>query len=120
MSRPLRSPVEELQARRGSPAHGVLDALRDAGAAHGTVTPADEAAAAATAGLPVAAVHGAASYYADLAGARGARHVRVCAGTACFVASGGGGHLAEVERALGVPAGGCAADGSVSLQLVHC
>jgi bidirectional [NiFe] hydrogenase diaphorase subunit len=94
--------------------------LRAARLAHAAVTSADEAAVAAACGLPVAAVHGAASYYADFGGARGARHVRVCAGTACFVASGGGGRRADVERALGVAMGGCAADGGISLQPVHC
>jgi NADH:ubiquinone oxidoreductase subunit F (NADH-binding) len=70
--------------------------------------------------LPEAAAHGRRTYFADLHAPRGERHVRVCAGTACFVAGGGGGHLPEVEAALGVAAGTCAPDGSVSLQEVHC
>lgn len=70
--------------------------------------------------LPVAAAHGRDTYFADLHTPRGSRHVRVCAGTACFVAGGGAQHLSEVESALGVPAGSCAPDGSVSLQQVHC
>jgi bidirectional [NiFe] hydrogenase diaphorase subunit len=98
----------------------VLEHLRIAGSDHGVVTPADERAVALASGVPPAAVHGTATYYADLRGRRGARHVRVCAGTACFLASGGGKHLARVSAALGVPAGGCREDGSVSLQEVHC
>jgi NADH:ubiquinone oxidoreductase subunit F (NADH-binding) len=70
--------------------------------------------------LPEAAAYGRGTYFADLHAARGDRHVRVCAGTACFLAGGGGHHLSQVESALGVPAGSCAEDGSVSLQQVHC
>jgi NADH:ubiquinone oxidoreductase subunit F (NADH-binding) len=70
--------------------------------------------------LPEAAMHGRRTYYADLHAPRGRRHVRVCGGTACFVAGGGGRHLPEVETALGVQVGACAPDGSVSLQRVHC
>lgn len=70
-------------------------------------------------GLPAAAVEGPASFFADFSAPRGARHVRVCAAAACFAASGGG-HVAEVEAALGVEAGSLRADGSVSLQAVRC
>ncbi|MFF4948776.1 NAD(P)H-dependent oxidoreductase subunit E [Streptomyces chattanoogensis] len=76
-------------------------------------------AVAAGAGLPAAAALGPAEYYADLAAPHGRRHVRVCAATACFAATGGR-HVAEVERELGVGVGGAAADGSVSLQAVRC
>lgn len=69
--------------------------------------------------LPTAAAHGARTYFADLHAPRGDRHVRVCAGTACFVASGGR-SMSRVEAALGVAVGERAADGSVSLQRVHC
>lgn len=69
--------------------------------------------------MPAAALHGADTYYADRRAPHGARHVRVCTGTSCFVASRGR-HVAAVEAALGVPAGACTADGAVSLQAVHC
>jgi NADH:ubiquinone oxidoreductase subunit F (NADH-binding) len=70
--------------------------------------------------LPIAAVHGAATFYDDLAQTRrGARHVRVCEGTACFAADEGR-HIGQVEQALGVSAGSCSEDGSVSLQAVRC
>ncbi|MBR7827134.1 NAD(P)H-dependent oxidoreductase subunit E, partial [Actinospica sp. MGRD01-02] len=55
-------------------------------------------------GLPRAAALGPASFYADLATARGRRHVRVCSGTGCFAATGGR-HVGDVERELGVAAG---------------
>ncbi|WP_244871048.1 NAD(P)H-dependent oxidoreductase subunit E [Catellatospora sp. IY07-71] len=106
--RPGRSALEELVAREGDT--GVLDRLREA-APGGPVV--------ADAVLPTAAAHGTISYFRDLSSPRGARHVRVCAGTACFLA-GGGRHVTQVEQALGVTAGTCSADGSTSLQAVHC
>jgi NADH:ubiquinone oxidoreductase subunit F (NADH-binding) len=69
--------------------------------------------------LPDAARHGAQTYYTDHRAERGARHVRVCAGTGCFAATQGR-QLAAVESALGVQVGKCAPDGSTSLQAVHC
>ena len=50
---------------------------------------------------------------------RGRRHVRVCAGTACFAASGGE-HLGAAAKALGAAVGEASDDGSVSLQPVYC
>ncbi|MEQ7008295.1 NAD(P)H-dependent oxidoreductase subunit E [Actinopolymorpha sp. B17G11] len=121
MSRPpTGASVEGLERRRNGPAHRVLAELRSARADHGRITPDDERAIAARTGLPVAVVHGAARYYTDLRGTQGERHVRLCGGTACFVASQGGRHIPDVERVLGVRAGTCAPDGSVSLQVVHC
>jgi NADH:ubiquinone oxidoreductase subunit F (NADH-binding)/NADH:ubiquinone oxidoreductase subunit E len=110
--------LESLVARRGG-AHDVLDQLEQAGAAHDGIE-VDERAVAQRTGVPLAAVHGAATYYADLRASRGRRHVRVCTGTACFVASAGGQHVVEVESALGVKVGECAPDGEVSLQAVRC
>jgi NADH:ubiquinone oxidoreductase subunit F (NADH-binding)/NADH:ubiquinone oxidoreductase subunit E len=94
--------------------------LQDVAKRVGAITTADERAAAAELKVPVAAVHGAATFYDDLARTRrGSRHVRICEGTACFAADGGR-HIGEVERALGVSAGSCREDGSVSLQAVRC
>jgi bidirectional [NiFe] hydrogenase diaphorase subunit len=117
---PHRSPVEELQARAGRPAHGALEEIKSEVARKGVITAADEARAASAASIPVAAVHGAVSYYADLHQPRGGRHVRVCAGTACFVASNGGRHIAQVADELAVGVGERSTDGAVSLQPVHC
>ncbi|MBG6096980.1 formate dehydrogenase iron-sulfur subunit [Nocardioides luteus] len=69
--------------------------------------------------LPEAAAYGAATYFADSRAPRGDRHVRVCIGTDCFVASAGR-HVEEVEAALGVGVGERSADGRVSLQTAHC
>jgi bidirectional [NiFe] hydrogenase diaphorase subunit len=104
----------------GRPAHQALDEIKSEVRRKGAVTAADEARAASAAGVPVASVHGAVSYYADLHQPRGRRHVRVCAGTACFVASGGGMHVAQVADELAVGVGERSADGAASLQPVHC
>jgi NADH:ubiquinone oxidoreductase subunit F (NADH-binding)/NADH:ubiquinone oxidoreductase subunit E len=97
-----------------------IERLQGVAARAGSITAADERATAADLHLPVAGVHGAATFYDDLARTpRGKRHVRVCEGTACFAADRGR-HVSEVERALGVSAGSCSEDGSVSLQAVRC
>ena len=97
-------------------ATSAIERLQDVAGRTGAVTRADERATAAELHIPLAAVHGAATFYDDLAKTRrGSRHVRVCEGTACFAADGGR-HLADVERALGVSVGACREDGLVSLQ----
>lgn len=112
--------VTELERRYGRPGNEVLEALRSAIAASGRVRPEDVDRIAAETGLPRAHVNAAASFYSDLAPSpHGRRHVRVCAGTACFAASGGE-HLGAAAEALGTPVGGVSDDGSVSLQAVYC
>ena len=101
-------------------ATSAIERLQDVAGRTGAVTRADERATAAELHVPLAAVHGAATFYDDLAMTRrGTRHVRVCEGTACFAADGGQ-HVADVERALGVSVGACREDGLVSLQAVRC
>lgn len=95
--------------RFGRPIDAGLDLLRRTGARPVDVSE--------SLGLPAAAVTGPATFFADLAGPRAARHVRVCGAAACFAASTGR-HVEEVVAALGVPEGG--ADEQVSLQLVRC
>ena len=60
-----------------------IERLQDVAKRSGAVTTADERATAIELKVPVAAVHGAATFYDDLARTpRGRRHVRVCEGTA--------------------------------------
>jgi NADH:ubiquinone oxidoreductase subunit E len=88
-------------------ATSAIERLQDVARRAGRVTRADERATAAELHIPLAAVHGAATFYDDLAKTRrGSRHVRVCEGTACFAADGGR-HVADVEQALGVSVGAC-------------
>lgn len=70
--------------------------------------------------LPAAAVRGPATFFADLATPAASRHVRLCTAAACFAATGGGRHLADVTTVLGVDGGGLSPDGSTSLQPVRC
>ncbi|MFY1674592.1 NAD(P)H-dependent oxidoreductase subunit E [Plantactinospora sp. WMMB334] len=109
-----------LQARLGRPGTSLLERLRAARREPAGIGPDNLTRLADELGWPVAAVTGAASYYADFTeGCRGRRHVRVCEGTSCF-ASTQGRHIGELERLLDVGLGGCAPDGSVSLQAVRC
>ncbi len=110
----------ESMLSRGGGARRLLTELRDARDARGELGAEEARRAADRTAVPVAAVHGTATYYADLRAREGKRHVRVCEGTACFVASAGGQHLPDVERALGVKVGDCSPDGEVSLQAVYC
>ncbi len=101
-----------LARRYGLRAREVLERLRRIRAERGRITGADVDALAAELGIPRAHVYGAASFYADLGfEQRGERDLRVCAGTACFAATGGA-HLAEAERAVEA--------GTASLQRVYC
>ncbi|MEV4860256.1 NAD(P)H-dependent oxidoreductase subunit E [Streptomyces ossamyceticus] len=108
-----------LANRRGRPGEKLVESLAEARATTGDGPEAWAPPVAARFGLPAAAALGPASYYADLAAPHGNRHVRVCAATACFAASGGE-HLAEVERELGVAAHTASPRGDVSLQTVRC
>ncbi|GGL58036.1 NADH-ubiquinone oxidoreductase-F iron-sulfur binding region domain-containing protein [Planomonospora parontospora] len=108
-----------LADRRGRPGVRLIASLADAAAASPARPQAWAPAVAAQRGLPAAAGLGPATFYADLAAGRGRRHVRVCTAAACFAARLGG-HLPEVEQALGVTAGAVRADGEVSLQAVRC
>ncbi|RCV52036.1 NAD(P)H-dependent oxidoreductase subunit E [Marinitenerispora sediminis] len=115
-----RDAFVELQDRVDRPGTPALDRLRAAQSRHGAVRAEDERRIAAELGQPVAAVAGAASFFADLAsGPRGRRHIRVCDGTACLVADRGR-HIRRLEEGFGVRCGGCAPDGSVSLAKVYC
>ncbi|HEX7744577.1 MAG TPA: NAD(P)H-dependent oxidoreductase subunit E, partial [Micromonosporaceae bacterium] len=114
-----RDAFVEIQQRLRRPGPAVLDRLRQVRAERGAVAPDDLDRIATEVGWPVAAVTGSASFYADLAGVRGRRHVRVCHGTACFATTHGR-HLDRLAQALGVPVGEAAADRSVSIQAVRC
>ena len=94
--------------------------MREAKDARGRIEPGDVDRVAQELGLPRAHVNGAASFYADLGFApQGRRRVQVCAGTACFAASGGA-HFEQACRELGVEPGGVSGAGSTSLHPVYC
>lgn len=108
-----------LADRRGRPGDRLITSLAEARAGTADSPEGWAPNIAAGFGLPAAAALGPAGYYADLAAPHGRRHVRVCAGTACFAAQAGR-HLTEVERELGVPAGTASPDGETSVQAVRC
>ena len=112
--------VTEIEHRYGRRGDEVLDRLRAVREAAGRIEPADVDRIAAELGLPRAHVNGAASFYADLGfEPRGRRHVRVCAGTACFAATGGDGHR-ETAGALKLEGDGGEGRPEVSVEPVQC
>ncbi len=114
-----RDAFVEWEQRFGHNETGMLDRLQAAAARRERITRDDLHAIAEEYGRPVAAVAGAAGFYADFAGAHGTRHVRICAGTSCFVSAGD--HTVPLaEAALGVQPGHASADGSVSLAAAYC
>jgi len=112
--------VTELERRFGRLGTEVLERLRSRKAQRGRITPADVEEVAAELRLPRAHVNAAASFYADLGfEPLGSRHVRVCAGTACF-AAGGGTQLTELSAALEESESDGADDDPVALEPVYC
>ncbi|MEO3784066.1 NADH-ubiquinone oxidoreductase-F iron-sulfur binding region domain-containing protein [Actinocorallia sp. B10E7] len=104
----------EWAVRFGEGGLGTLDALR-ARAGGGPVRAEDVRRVAGSLNRPVAAVAGAASFYADFAhGETRERHIRVCEGTSCFAATGGR-HVERLDELLAA-----APEGAFSLRRVHC
>ncbi|CAM01731.1 NADH:ubiquinone oxidoreductase subunit F (NADH-binding) [Saccharopolyspora erythraea NRRL 2338] len=115
----MREAFVEWQERFGHEGTGVLERLRAVAEGSGSITGADVRRVADELGWPVAAVAGAASFYADLTAPQGLRHVRVCRGTSCFVSSYGR-NVAQVEAALGLRCGMRDPEGIVSLDGAYC
>ncbi len=111
--------VELVRRRHAVQAPTAIEVLKQAVETYGEITDEDRRRAAAISGLPEAAVYGVCSFYDDLLVPRGARHVRVCTGTACFAATRGE-HVESLQRALGVGLDERSDDRSVSLAEVVC
>jgi NADH:ubiquinone oxidoreductase subunit F (NADH-binding)/NADH:ubiquinone oxidoreductase subunit E len=111
--------VELIRRHHRVQAPTALEVLKEAVEDHGEVTDADRVRAAQLSGLPEAAVYGVSTFYDDLLAKRGARHVRVCTGTACFAAAGDS-HVDAVRAGLGLELGERSEDGSVSLAETVC
>ncbi|MBS1843564.1 MAG: NAD(P)H-dependent oxidoreductase subunit E [Actinobacteria bacterium] len=115
-----RNLVELIRRHHAVDAPTALEVLKDAMDDHGEVTDDDRRRAAELSGLPEAAVYGVSTFYDDLLAPRGERHVRVCTGTACFVAAGER-PVEELSAGLdGLAPGERSADGSVSLAETVC
>jgi NADH:ubiquinone oxidoreductase subunit F (NADH-binding)/NADH:ubiquinone oxidoreductase subunit E len=111
--------VELIRRHHAVDAPTALDVLKDAMEDHGELTDADRLRAAEVSGLPEAAVYGVSTFYDDLLTPRGARHVRVCTGTACFAAARER-PVEQLREGLGVAPGERRADGAVSLAETVC
>ncbi|MFN8132260.1 MAG: NAD(P)H-dependent oxidoreductase subunit E [Solirubrobacteraceae bacterium] len=121
---PTSSPTHnliELMRRRedGEGPAAALAVLKQAVDARGEITDEDRRLAAARSGLPEATVYGISTYYDDFLRPRGARHVQVCTGTACW-ASRFDAQVGELESALGLGLHERSADGATSLGEVVC
>ena len=111
--------VELVRRHHGESAPTALEVLKDALARNGEITDADRREAAKRSGLPESTVYGVSTFYDDLLQPRGARHVRVCTGTACFAATGDE-HVDRIREGLGLELGERSDDGSVSLAETVC
>jgi NADH:ubiquinone oxidoreductase subunit F (NADH-binding)/NADH:ubiquinone oxidoreductase subunit E len=114
-----RNLVELIRRHHAVHAPTALELLKAAVDDHGELTDEDRKHAAEVSGLPEATVYGISSFYDDLLAPRGARHVRVCTGTACWAATGGA-HVDAVKEGLGLDLGERSADGAVSLAETVC
>jgi bidirectional [NiFe] hydrogenase diaphorase subunit len=111
--------VELVRRHHAEQAPTALAVLKEAIELRGEIGDDDVRLAAERSGLPEATVHGVATFYDDLVQPRGARHVRVCTGTACFAATGDE-HVDALRAGLGLGLGERAADRSVSLAETVC
>ncbi|MGO9976502.1 MAG: NAD(P)H-dependent oxidoreductase subunit E [Solirubrobacteraceae bacterium] len=111
--------VELVRRRHAVQAPTAVQVLKEAVEAYGEVTDEDRRRAAELSGLPEAAVYGVSTFYDDLIVPRGARHVHVCTGTACFAATKDA-HVDELRRALGLELDQRSDDRSISLAETVC
>jgi NADH:ubiquinone oxidoreductase subunit F (NADH-binding)/NADH:ubiquinone oxidoreductase subunit E len=114
-----RNLVELVRRHHAVQAPTALEVLKTAMEERGEITDEDRRAAAEASGMPEAAVYGVSSFYDDFLQPRGARHIRVCTGTACFAATGDA-HVDELRRELGLELGQRSQDGEVSLAETVC
>jgi NADH:ubiquinone oxidoreductase subunit F (NADH-binding)/NADH:ubiquinone oxidoreductase subunit E len=114
-----RNLVELVRRTHAQRAPTALEVLKAALEDHGEITDEDRREAARISGLPEAAVYGVSTFYDDLAVPRGARHVRVCTGTACFAATADA-HVSALRDGFGLDLGERREDGSLSLAETVC
>lgn len=96
--------VELIKRHGGIEEQTVVERLAAAVEADGTLSVERVRAVAKESGVPEASVHGIATFYDDLIGARGRRHVRVCSGTACYAATRDS-HIDQLSAGLGLGLG---------------
>ncbi len=114
-----RNLVETIRRHHAQDAPSALALLKAAMDERGELTDDDRRAVAERSGLPEATVYGISTFYDDLLQPRGARHVRVCTGTACFAATHDA-HVDAIREGLGLQLGERSADRQVSLAETVC
>ncbi len=111
--------VELIRRRHAVDAPTALEVLKAAMDARGEITDDDRRHAAELSGMPEAAVYGISTFYDDLIQPRGARHIHVCTGTACFAADRDR-HVGALKEGLGLELGQRSEDRSCSLVQTFC
>src|ERR1700750_1957170 len=111
--------VKLIRRHHAEGAPTALAVLKEAMERRGEITDDDRRVAAERSGLPEAAVYGVSTFYDDLLAPRGARHVRVCTGSACFAATGDA-HVDRLREHFGLQLGERSEDRSVSLAETVC
>lgn len=112
----LRAKLQELKNVKG----GLMPALQEAQGIYGYLPKEVQIIVAEEMGVSLSEVYGVVSFYSQFTIVpKGKYKVAVCLGTACYV-KGSGDVLAEIEKELGIPAGGITADGKYSLDATRC
>jgi NADH-quinone oxidoreductase subunit E len=112
--------IRAIAARYPRREAALLPALRVLQRASGTISVAEEQAAAEVLGLNPVRVREAVSFYSlFLTGRAGEHIIRLCVSLSCSI-SGSGALLERLSERLGIPAGGTTSDGKFTLQTVEC
>jgi NADH-quinone oxidoreductase subunit E len=113
---PLEEVLNHYQGEQGA----VIPVLQRAQAIYGYLPPEVLQHIAKRLGVPLSAVYGVATFYAQFyLTKRGRNSVRCCDGTACHV-RGAARILSQVENSLGIKAGETTPDYRVTLEVVYC
>ncbi len=112
----LRAKLQELKSVKG----GLMPALQEAQAIYGYLPKEVQIIVAEELGVSLEEVYGVVSFYAQFTIVpKGKYKIGVCLGTACYV-KGSGDVLAEVEKQLGIKAGGITPDAKFSIDATRC
>ena len=112
----LRAKLQELKNVQG----GLMPALQEAQGIYGYLPKEVQIIVAEELGVSLSEVYGVVSFYSQFTIVpKGQFKIGVCMGTACYV-KGSGDLLSEVEKQLGIKAGGITPDGKWSIEATRC
>lgn len=112
----LRAKLQELKSVQG----GLMPALQEAQGIYGYLPKEVQIIVAEELGVSLSEVYGVVSFYSQFTIVpKGQFKIGVCMGTACYV-KGSGDLLSEVEKQLGIKAGGITPDGKWSIEATRC